>query len=77
MGKTTWEDQQDANMKNVLSKANARARTNQGGFYNKTFSKTRHCWYHDLFINGREGEDNDDGIPKYYHLLINVNTRFA
>ena len=77
MGKTTWEDQQDANMKNVLSKANARARTNQGGFYNKTFSKTRHCWYHDLFINGREGEDNDDVISKYYHVLINVNTRFA
>ena len=70
MGKTTWEDQQEANMKKVLSNKNARARTNQGGFYNKTFSKTRHCWYHDLFINS-------EGEPPYYHVFINVKTRFA
>ena len=37
----------------------------------KIFSRTPNTWFHDLFENPK------NGTPKYFHLLIGTNTRFA
>lgn len=59
---------------NVLDKENSRLRTKQKSFYNKTFSKSRFCWMHDLYMNFKPVEE---GSYPYFHVFINVNTRFA
>lgn len=59
---------------NVLDKLNSRLRTKQKSFYNKTFSKSRFCWMHDLYMNFKPVEESE--YP-YFHVFINVNTRFA
>ena len=63
----------------VLEHENSRLRTKQKSFYNKTFSKSRFCWMHDLYINFKpfdKGKVSNSVYP-YFHVFINVNTRFA
>ena len=37
----------------------------------KIFSSTPNAWFHDLLDNGK------DNVPRYFHVFINQNTRYA
>lgn len=53
---------------------NSRLQTKQTAFNSKTFSRSRETYMHDIFVNG---QGTGAGVPPYYHVFINVNTRKA
>jgi hypothetical protein len=41
----------------------------------KIFSSSPNCWFHDLLDN--KHTNNDDTTPRYWHIFIGVNNRYA